>query len=393
MKYAVIDTESTGAQRPSSGSALDSRNRLCYIGVSIMGSDCDQSCFPIEYDQVSSYGDTLSRVRDLLSGVHCLVLFNAKHDLHWLRRYGLYFPDKFIWDCQLAEFIIQGQTDPFPDLDTVSQKYGGPAKDKTVDKDYYSLGQDTDDVPASVLETYLLGDLRCTEAAFLGQVAYLKDKPKLKRLIWENCQDEHITQDMEWNGLKVDLEDFEEHAKRLESRIIQIDQELYTYIREDRINWDSPAQVSAALYGGEVEYPALEEYLFTYKDPNKPPKVKTRRSKQTVRFPRIIEPLPRSELASGNFRTDDKTLRKLKAVGAAKKVVELLLERRTTQTQISRYFRGIPQKYSEMGWEDSIIHGQLHHCVAATGRLSSSKPNIQNIDERARSCITTRFKT
>ena len=109
MRYAVIDTESTGAQRPSKGSALDPRNRLCYIGVGISNGEYGQSTFPIEYNQLAAYGNVLINLRPLLSGMGCHVYFNAKHDLHWLRRYGLYFPDIPIWDCQLAEFIIYCQ--------------------------------------------------------------------------------------------------------------------------------------------------------------------------------------------------------------------------------------------------------------------------------------------
>src|SRR3990167_4152355 len=388
MKYLIIDTESTGAQRPSKGSALDVRNRLCYIGIC---NSAQSSTFPIEYEVGKPYGNHLRRINDLVDSCQLLVFFNAKHDLHWLRRYGISI-NKPIWDCQLAEFIINGQEKPFPSLDEVSKKYGSDGKIKTVEEEYYNKGKDTDEVPQEILERYLTADVAATLTSFQGQVEYLKDKPLLKRLIWLNCQDEIITEEMEWNGLKFDISVLGKQAGKLETHIIEIDKALYELIQDSRINWESPSQVNSVLYGGEITFDSLESYLFHYKDPRKQPVTKMRHVEQTVKLPRLCEPIPRSELPSGGWSTTDKILRKLKGTATAKRVVELILDRRGTQTQIDRYFRGIPKKYIEMGWEDNIVHGQLHHVVAATGRLSSSNPNMQNLDERCRKYIQTRFK-
>ena len=390
MKYLVIDTESTGAQRPSKGSALDPRNHCCYVGLL---SDTECSTYPIEYEVGAPFGSALASIALSMDNCDLLVFFNAKHDLHWLRRYNLPIAGKPIWDCQLAEFILNGQTTPFPNLHDTSRKYGAPGKQKSVEEIYYNEGKDTDEVPREILVDYLIGDLSCTETTFLGQLAALHEQPLLKRLIWENCQDETITEEMEWNGLHFDIPALLAQAQKLETHILEIDKALYTYARDTRINWDAPAQVSAILYGGTISFKAQETYEFVYRNPKRLPIQKTRQVTQSVVFPRLVQPLSGSELASGNFSTEDKVLRKLKATAAAKEVVNLILDRRTTQTQITRYFRGIPNKYAEMGWTDEIVHGQLHHVVASTGRLSSSNPNMQNIDERARSCLKTRFKT
>ena len=389
MKYLILDTESTGAQRPSKGSALDPRNRLCYIGISSSG---DPFCFPIEYEVERPYGKALDTVNGGVGDCHLLVLFNAKHDLHWIRRYGIHYTGP-VWDCQLAEFIIEGQTSPFPDLDSTSQKYGSPGKNKQIEENYYNKGKDTDEIPEQELVDYLQQDIRCTEKVFLGQVEHLKDKPALKRLIWEACQDLLVTEEMEWNGLKWDMTALRCKAESLEVHIIEIEKALHKLVSDPRINWESPAQVSAILYGGDISFDAQETYQFIYKDPKKPPRTKTRWVEQTITFPRLVEPIARSELSSGGFSTTDKVLRKLKTSPTAKRIIDLILDRRGTQTQISRYFRGLPKKYAEMGWTDSLTHGQFHHVVAATGRLSSSDPNQQNIDERARTCLQTRFQT
>lgn len=389
MHYLILDTESSGAQRPSKGSALDPRNRLCYIGYS---SDDSPICLAVEYSISSPYGDALGRANAVVDSSQLLVFFNAKHDLHWLRRYGIHYTGP-VWDCQLAEFIINGQANPFPDLDTTSQKYGSDGKQKQIEENYYTKGKDTDEIPEPELVDYLQQDIRCTEKVFLGQVAHLQDKPVLKRLIWEACQDLVITAEMEWNGLKWDMAGLQRKAESLEVHIIEIEKALHEVVADTRVNWESPAQVSAVLYGGEITFESRENYLFVYKDHRRQPVTKSRKVETTVQFPRLVEPPARSELPSGGFSTTDKILRRLKASAEAKRIIDLILDRRGTQTQISRYFRGLPKSYHENGGIDNIIHGRFHHVVAATGRLSSSQPNLQNIDERARTCLMTRFKT
>lgn len=398
MNYLILDTESTGAisskqfenYRPSKGSALDPRNHLCYVGY---GNDSNFVTIPIEYEVGIPFASALRDIQVAIDSSTVVVLFNAKHDLHWLRRYGIKFQHRNIWDCQLAEFIINGQETPFPSLDTVSIKYGGTGKLDMVKQEYWAKGIDTDLVPKEILTEYLNQDLISTEQVFLGQVEYLKDKPLLKRLIWLNCQDEIITEEMEWNGLHFDIPGLLKHAEKLETEIIATDQELHALFPYPQMNWASPLQVSAVLYGGTIEYKEKEEYLFTYKNSKKPPTNKSRWITKKIECPRLAEPLPRSETSTpGVFSTDNKILRQLKIHGPSKRILDLLLARRDAQTQIKRYFRGIPDKYTEMGWRDGIIHGQLHHVVAATGRMSSSNPNQQNIDERARTCLKTRFK-
>lgn len=390
LNFLALDTESTGAQRPSKGSALDPRNRMCYVGL---GNSDFSYVFPMEYDQSFPFGPNLQSIEEHIALSDLLVLFNAKHDLHWLRRYGLWPRPVPVWDCQTAEFIIHGQSEPFPSLDNTSRRYGSDGKLDIIELEYWDRGRDTDEVPVDLLETYLHGDISATVQTFLGQLAHLEDKPLLKKLIWNNSQDEVITADMEWNGLYFDIPGLLTRAAALESDIHSMDTRLQSLFPYPFINWESPKQVSAILYGGSIPYQEQESYIFDYKGGKRPSVEKTRSIRKELQLPRLVEPLPRTESASGAFSTDTKVLRKLKAVGTAKEVIELVLERRGTQTQIDRYFRGIPKKYDEMGWEDNIVHGQLHHSVASTGRLSSSNPNQQNIDERARVCLMTRFKT
>ncbi len=107
---------------------------------------------------------------------------------------------------------------------------------------------------------------------------------------------------------------------------------------------------------------------------------------------RIVEPLQGSEMkAEGIYATDEETLSALKAVGLAKKVIKLLLERAKLAKMNSTYLQGWPNRIAEQDWQDNIIHSNLNQCVVVSGRLSSTKPNIQNPTKEAKQFCISRF--
>lgn len=156
----------------------------------------------------------------------------------------------------------------------------------------------------------------------------------------------------------------------------------------DHINWGSPAHLSVILYGGEIKYEVKEEYDFVYANGRTAKKL--RKAVKSYPLPRLVEPLKGSKNTHG-FSTDEGTLKRLKASGKAKCIISLLLRKRELDKKVGTYYHGIPKLAKEMQWEDNLIHGQLNHCRAATGRLASSKPNQQNLDYEVRECIITRF--
>ena len=61
------------------------------------------------------------------------------------------------------------------------------------------------------------------------------------------------------------------------------------------------------------------------------------------------------------------------------------------QKRMTTYYHGLVKLIDEMKWKKDTIHGQLNQCVAKTGRLSSSKPNLQNFDGEIKTLFTTRY--
>lgn len=383
MNVGILDVETTTR---NDGNPFDESNVLCYVGIYL---NQHYYLFDVEYSE-QPYGETLHQIQELLDQCDLLVGFNIKFDLHWLRRYGITIKCP-IWDCQYVEYVLSGQLVAMPSLNDTAEKHG---LGKKVDKiaEYWNRGVDTRQIPRQELEEYLTQDLTLTDKVFNIQKNALQvpDKLQMKRIVWYGCQDILVTEEMEWNGLKYDIEKSKSIGDKILSEIASLDNLLYSLVPHKFINFGSHEHISAILYGGIAKYKVRELVTKTLK------KGQVISREQTVAkghlFPELIKPPRGAKLKKeGYFATDEGTLKKLPAKGIAKQIITALLERAKLDKKVGTYFHGIPKMYEEMGWKNNVIHGQLVHCVARTGRLASRKPNQQNLDEEVRQCIISRF--
>ena len=362
----VLDNETTTFQK---GNPFSRRNKLCSIGL-------EDTVYAIEYDD-APYGQALREVQERINEARTLVVFNGKFDLHWLRRYGVDFSSTRIWDCQVAQFIIECQLRPMISLADSLVYWGLTPKQDYIAETYWNKGIDTPDIPWQELHDYNLSDLQITRELYERQLAYLEDKPKLKHLIELDCFDLKVLQEMEYNGMLYDTNKSLELSKECEARIKSIYDSLNYAAGVAGINWNSGDQVSSVLYGGSISFTTKEYQPFKYKDGRET--VKLRNMVREHVFPRLVEPLPKTELKKkGKFQTGAPILSRLKARGKVKQIVDMLIELSDLEKMNGTYYKGIPALISEMDWPDGELHGQLNQCVAITGRLSSSKPNMQN---------------
>jgi len=80
-----------------------------------------------------------------------------------------------------------------------------------------------------------------------------------------------------------------------------------------------------------------------------------------------------------------------KAKGFQRKILESLILRSKLEKRMSTYCLGTPKLLEHMQWEHSLLHPSINQCVAITGRLSETKPNLQNQDSEMRICFPSRF--
>ena len=159
-------------------------------------------------------------------------------------------------------------------------------------------------------------------------------------------------------------------------------------------SFNSGEHLSALLYGGVVRFVESTPYLHTFKTGPLAGQTKERFIKKKIEttLPRLVEPLPKTELKKlGYWSTDASVLSRLKAKGTSRLVVELIKRRNELERLVSTYYHGIPKTIEEKDWEPGWLHGQFNQVTVVTGRTSSSSPNLQNMASEVDELIKTRF--
>jgi len=157
-----------------------------------------------------------------------------------------------------------------------------------------------------------------------------------------------VLAELEWNGILVDPDELDRQAARLQTRIDELRRRIIEAAPRP-FNPDSPRQLGEILFNKpDAPEPGLGI---------KPPK-RTRTG----------------------YSTDAEVLDKLAADDTiASPIPGLLLEYRQLTKLVSTYLIALKEAINPT---TKRIHASFHQTVAATGRLASSDPNLQNIPIR-----------
>ncbi|MBO5764122.1 MAG: DNA polymerase I, partial [Bacteroidales bacterium] len=148
-----------------------------------------------------------------------------------------------------------------------------------------------------------------------------------------------VLANMEYTGVKIDTSNLNSYSKELGTELDSIEKQAYE-LSGEAINLSSPKQVGALLY---------EKLKLN-------PKVK--------------------KSAKGSYPTDEETLTGLLDTHP---IVGKILEYRGIKKLISTYTDALPQLIND---KTGKIHTTYNQSLTATGRLSSTNPNLQNIPIR-----------
>lgn len=215
------------------------------------------------YDVHEGHRGTLTR---LLAGTKVLVTFNGKFDVQhmtaWDEDYAAWqdFVARggILWDCQLAEYLLQGM---HPDthylsLNEVSAMYGGEQKLDAV-AELWAAGVNTRDIDRDMLLDYLTGDVKNTRLIFEGQIAKARERGQLRSLL-VNFGALCCSIEMERNGMFIDREKAEELRGVLALEVEALKAKLQEFVPEElraEFNWGSRFHKSALLFGGTIKVP------------------------------------------------------------------------------------------------------------------------------------------
>lgn len=367
------------------GNAFDSRNDVCLVGIG-------ERVWDIAYSS-SPYGESLREIQDVIDKADMLCFVNAKFDLHHLRNLGIKFSHKRIWDCALVEFMLEGQTTPYPSMNKMAEKYGLSLK-PDIKTTYWENGIDTKDIPIQEIWTYLQEhDLPTTKAIYSIQKELVEARSKqFQRLVSLMNQDILVLQEMEYNGFYFDEEQCKIKAEEAQSTINELRMELNDYHNIEEFNTESGDHLSCLLYGGTITIPR-RELIGEYKTGDKKGQPKYGWKDYTYTLPRLFNPLPKSELKKeGYWATGEDILKQLKCRDkAGKRLLEVILSLAKLEKMVGTYYNGLPKLREEMHWKQNMLHGNLNQVTARTGRLSSTKPNLQNIAGEMKSVFKSRF--
>lgn len=373
----VLDVETTIS---NDGNPFDYRNTLVLLQLKTK----DNTYFYTK----ENFFDSL----DILNKATCLIGQNLKFDLHWIRRVLNYIHTESVWDTQIAEFLFSNQQWKYPDLDTMCKNYGVGEKIHTIEEKYWSQGIDTDQIPMLELVEYGIHDVELTWKVFEKQLERFQTTDKGKYALFRlHCNDLLVLQEMEYNGIVYDEIGSKQKAEELELDIKKIENELNSIIGTDVLNYNSNDDISILLYGGsktqEIRIP-----IGYYKSGQKLGLIRYKIERNLLTFPQLIKPLKNSELKKeGFYATDVPTLLSLHPTGKAKKIISLLLERSKLEKINSTYLKGFPRLREKYNWPVNKIHSNLNQCTVVTGRLSSTKPNQQNLADLAKYYCKSRF--
>ncbi|MBT9145725.1 MAG: DNA polymerase I [candidate division WS2 bacterium] len=388
----IFDVEATGAQR-NHAHPYDKRNVACNVGLYNLETKI-KTIYKLEYDD-EPYGEAIQAIQEQINKSTVLIGVNLKFDIAWLHRYGISIPNSTrIFDCQLAYFILTNQKNSYPSLNEMAEYYGAEPKLDIVKTEYWDRGLDTNEVPYEILCEYLEQDLVITAQVYGGiDIDISIASKEMQQLIKMSMLDLIVLQDIEENGLLVDVNKAIKKGNDLIHKINEIDTWLRKIFGVPWFNPNSGDHLSVFLYGGTLELDSKEDYIFSYKDGRTA--TKTRNIKVPFTSKGLFKPLEKTELAKmGFYATNEPTLTALSktAKGEYKKVLDTILKRAKLEKLRGTYYHGYLKRIEEMGWEDNNIHSNFNQCVAQSGRLSSTKPNVQNIADEVREVFISRFK-
>ncbi|MDY2702642.1 MAG: DNA polymerase I [Prevotella sp.] len=260
---------------------------------------------------------------------------NIKYDITVLRKYGVEMKGE-LFDCMIAHYLLQPELRH--NMDYMAEAYLN-YKTIHIDELIGHKGKSQKSMrDLSPIEVY---EYACEDADITLKLYHILE-PKLKELNIFNLFKDiempliNVLVEMEMNGVILDTSSLTETSRILQQRILEKERKIYEEAGTS-FNIASPKQV------GEILFDRL-------KISDKAKKTKT-----------------------GQYVTSEEALTQLKHRAP---IVENILAYRGLRKLLSTYVEALPKLINK---HTGHIHTSFNQAITATGRLSSSDPNLQNI--------------
>ena len=324
-KSLCVDTETSSLniqEAELAGIALTNEEKKGYYIPTL--NDCDEVIY---------------KLKPLLENPSIMIIgHNLKYDLQILKKYNINIKEN-VFDTMLAHYLINPESSH--KLDVLSENYLNhkciPIED-IIGKRGVNQKKMTDLDPKDI---YVYA---CEDADITFRLKNIFEKELKKNNLTKLFYDLEIPLmfvlcEIENNGVKIDSDFLSNMSTLLTKKINETQKSIHKIAGED-FNVASPKQLGVILFD-------------KLKIDDNPKKTK-----------------------SGQYSTSEDILTKL---SKKSKIVSLILEYREYKKLLSTYIDALPQMVSSY---DKLIHTDYAQAVTATGRLSSNKPNLQNIPIR-----------
>lgn len=341
VPYFAFDTETTSVN------VMDAE----LVGISFAIDNHEAWYVPIPADQVKAR-EIVDMLRPILENEAVeKIAQNAKFDYSMLKRYGVEVSDP-LFDTMIAHYLLQPEMQhnmdylsevylkyrPIPTSDLINTK-AKKSSESLFDFDEEEKPQTMREVPVDKVMQYCCEDSDVTLQLYKVFKNELK-KEKLEKLFYEiEMPLVKVLADMELTGVRIDVAALKESEGILNQELKNIEARI-TELAGHPFNPLSPKAVGTVLFD-EMKL-----------DP---------KAKKTK---------------SGQYTTSEEVLQKLRDKSP---IIDEILNYRGVKKLLSTYIEALPQ---EINHRTGRIHAQFNQTVTATGRLSSSNPNLQNIPIR-----------
>lgn len=263
---------------------------------------------------------------------------NIKYDLEVLHNYGIVVAEP-MWDTMIAHYLIQPELRH--NMDYMAETL---LNYKTIHIDELIGPKGKNQRSMRELPPKEVYEYACEDADITLQLKnklepVLKEK-NVEQLFYEiEMPLVTVLAEMEMNGVCLDTTSLKETSEVFTQRMNDLEQRIYELAGEE-FNIASPKQVGEILFG-------------KMKIVDKPKKTKT-----------------------GQYVTSEEVLQQLKGKS---EIIEDILAHRGLKKLLGTYVDALPKLINP---RTGHIHTSFNQTVTATGRLSSSDPNLQNIPVR-----------
>ncbi|MDU1891872.1 MAG: DNA polymerase I [Dysgonomonas sp.] len=263
---------------------------------------------------------------------------NIKYDIIALKKYDINVKGK-LFDTMIAHYVLNPELRH--NMDYMAETY---LKYRTIHIDELIGPRGKNQLNMRSLKPEQIKDYACEDADITLKLKTILEKAVEKQGVKNLLYDIefpliYVLADMEYTGARLDTEALGEYSKTLTLELQNIESEIYK-LAETEFNINSAKQV------GEILFDKLTIV-------EKPKKTKT-----------------------GQYVTSEEVL---EAIRDSHPIVAKILDYRGLKKLLSTYIDALPLLINP---RDGKIHTSYNQTVTATGRLSSSSPNLQNIPIR-----------